>query len=73
MVAEAKNSTMEDPVTFKNTILSWECVRTRKKWHRCLDKVSTALLYCPSEPRQELIIVNVPSDCVVCIYLCTCQ
>ena len=29
--------------SFKNTLLSWQCVLQRKKWYRCLDKEYLAL------------------------------
>lgn len=31
--------------SFKNTMLSWQCVLQRKKWFRCLDKVRICFIY----------------------------
>lgn len=30
---------------YKNTILSWECVLSRQRWFRCLDKVTSFKLF----------------------------
>mmetsp|Transcript_31107 Transcript_31107/g.44706 ORF Transcript_31107/g.44706 Transcript_31107/m.44706 type:complete len:110 (+) Transcript_31107:77-406(+) len=35
-VTGAESGKMQD--TFKNTLLSWDCVLQRKRWFKCLDK-----------------------------------
>jgi hypothetical protein len=36
-------STLSGPAQFQNSLFSWQCLRQRQRWFRCLDKDYLAL------------------------------